>query len=162
MNHNKAYIIDDRGFITEVNSLNDPDGGCEAVFIQISPRVGIKGYEDKNDARTALKKQTKAHEIGIAPKVLSEIIEIIMPVGGTTLGYTPTRYQKNAHRRLFGFKTQVATRVGDVDYDKNRTRINTIEKKLKRLRLDTGDMHYNNLGWIGNKLVYIDFGLEST
>ncbi|MHC4224771.1 MAG: hypothetical protein ACYSUN_12330 [Planctomycetota bacterium] len=157
-----AYIIDEDGFVTHLKTKGLLDSGAEAVFIPISKKVGLKGFETKSEAERSLERQEQAFAVGVAPKVLSPVLELIMPVGKTVLaGHYSKRamrrtvYQKK-HRRVFGYKTQIATNIGERVFRTPEFR--NLQKALRKLGFCSCDLHYQNMGRVGKKLVCIDFG----
>jgi len=160
---NKAYILDDEGFMTEVETIGSHKSGCETVFVPISKRIGIKGFETLIEASSSIDRQTQAWVHGVAPKVLSEIIEVILPVGKTNLGSHfnkkacgSTIYHKK-HRRLYDYKTQIASRVGE-KISFSSPEYKHLESTMNQLGFCKFDLHSQNMGWIGKRLVCIDFG----
>jgi hypothetical protein len=163
MKNDKAYIIkNDIGHIETVELLSEPKGGMEAVFIQISKCRGVKAFETKAEAERSLQRQNLAHAERVAPKVYSNIFEIIMPVGGTAMAEEYSYYARGTvrrnemMRRMYGYKTQVARRIGEFD-DEGRQYYALIEA-MSDLGFCEYDLHDENVGWIGKKLVCIDFG----
>lgn len=159
-----AFLIDESGFVHPLELQEGHKWGSESVFIRTSKTVGFKGFESKMEAERSLERQAKAHEHNIAPKVLSEVVEIVMPVGETPLSAHYSRktckvgYYKNKQRRLYGYKTQVATDIGT---DTTEDEFNALYDKCKELDMCWCDLHDANIGRVGKKLVCIDFGDRS-
>lgn len=158
----EAYIIEDGGHLKPVKVVSKPKGGTEAVFVQISKTQGIKAFETMTEATRSHERQSKAWAVNVAPKVCSRVFEIVMPVGGTHMAreycYTAHKIvnRKKMTRRMYGYETQVATRVGDFDFESRK--YSNLCSAFEKLELDASDLHEENVGWIGDRLVCIDFG----
>lgn len=171
MNEFDIYIIDKNSMVQKLQKKlrqnSRPKSGAETVFIPITKKIALKGFVTKSEAKAAIRRQQKASKYKLAPKVISpDIFEVIMPVGGTFLasikGWNRIRNKppyKQQHRRLFAYKTQIVDKVlGQKISNANKQKIEELEEKMQKYRLSITDLHYGNVGLIGNRMVCIDFG----
>jgi hypothetical protein len=171
MNETSVYVIDNEGFVKVLNRDNRirPIGGAESCFLPIDKKVGLKGFQNKEDAVYAMQNQLRAYRLGFAPKVVSEeIYEVIMPVGGTYLssksGWHNIRNRpkyKNKHRKLYAYKTQIVTKTFkpfSLLSGINKERMENLGKKMMKAGYLIEDLHGGNVGLIKDKMVFLDFG----
>lgn len=110
-----------------IKKLSKRKSGCSTSFYQI----GIKIFTSEEDCNYAYQYQKYAakHKLG--------------PLTGPKI--------KVGHR--FGYITQVA----NTSKKTNEKEIAELSKAMRKINLDFPDDHKNNVGWIGNRLVCIDF-----
>ena len=183
MNEFDIYVIDKAGMISTIkrkmqsnkpnknNKHNKPKGGAESVFIKLDPKVGLKGFKTKKEARFSMRRQIRAARYGFGPEVMSrEIFEVLMPVGGTYLSTTRDWLMmsrrpsyRNKHRRLFAYKTEVADKLFNGNLvGEMRQKLNDLEEIMEQHSFSIEDLHYKNIGMIEDKMVCIDFGILSS
>lgn len=139
--------------------------GAEAMFIQTSNDRGLKLYKYEWEAESAHERQTKAHKVKVGPKVLSKVKKYKILAG------VSKRY-----RDVYGYKTEVASvnkcmdckgcnhldgykkKCKDRPVDLTYKQKLSLETKMDKIGLSTWDLHWGNIGKIGNRYVLIDFG----
>lgn len=143
--------------------------GCETFFFPISRQRGLKVFLERKNALFSFKRQSKASEHKLAPKVYGKgIFKIILPMGFEQLG----KGQKSIYDApldtdllsffrndpiLYGYYTQRAKmdRV-EITSDMRESLSESLNKIFPRERHD--DCHLANVGWVGKRLVMVDFG----
>lgn len=147
--------------------------GMESFFIATSKVRGIKLFKTLAHATRAFKRQSKFSLTGYAPKVYGEINQYKM------ICEKPERYKAfetmsdDSHvirpkklQMLFGFKTQRVRTITYERYNKlgsgKRSGLSKLLVAMEKAKFTTGDIHDGNVGWIGRKLVAIDFGDQSS
>lgn len=115
-------------------------GECRFYTIMFKGRkVGVKVWTSESQARVQYSRQNMAHAGGCGPATYSKILPVYTE-GGTYLGA--------------GFITQLARverRYPDHAMNKLDSRFDSVFGQPHN------DAHESNMGYIGNKLVYIDF-----
>lgn len=133
-----------------INALLGEDkvkSGSVCLFIPLDKSTGIKLYSDKSDRAYSYNRQKKAAEIKIGPEV-GDKFELTVPCMAT--------YSLNNTKKFYGFFTQRAQDVGRLNPTEK------LEKGMTLLGFRTYDLHRQNIGRIGKRVVCIDFGYEST
>lgn len=155
----KTFLVPAREDATKLKRtiFDKPRQGVECMYVQLTKKVGMKIYATKGRAERSRKRQLKAY--AFAPKVLSEVQKCLM---GNLLSYDKEGIFRNSYdnhsKYGFFFLTQVAeTHVRHTDKE-----LDQLANNMRRIKLGYEDLHYNNIGRIGKKLVVIDFGDEST
>ena len=131
-----------------------PRSGVECMFVQLTKNVGIKIYRGRMEAENSSKRQTKAHKIGVAPKVMSRVKRCYV---GNLLEWDCDNIFDSDDPYCYCYMTQVAkcpTRYRGEELDQ-------LVRKMGKSKFSTWDLHNGNLGRLGKKLVAIDFGDES-
>ncbi len=131
-----------------------PRSGIECMFVQLTKNVGIKIYRGRMEAESSCERQTKAHKIGVAPKVMSRVKKCYV---GNLLEWDCDNIFDSDDPYCYCYMTQIAkcpTRYRQEEKVE-------LKKRMEKARLPTWDLHGANLGRIGKKLVAIDFGDES-
>lgn len=124
--------------------------GTEAVYLP-SKRGGIKLYEHLSDARIAHQCQSEAYRLGIAPEVLS----------GNNEFRLPKEYENGILQQFFrtGIAFGYFTQIVDVNMARvSEQELDDIKERAISLSFNAGDIHEGNVGYIGDKMVMIDFG----
>lgn len=153
------------------NIFNRPKHGAESMYIQLTKKVGVKIFPKKESAEHSMIFQQKAHKKGIGPKVLSRVKECyvkdfrnIAPdlfykeSGSINKPDVPLKYG-------YFYKTEVAET--NFRYSKwLEQKMNELTKLAMEIEHNKevlgSDVHKHNVGFIGDKLVLIDFGEYST
>jgi len=117
--------------------------GCVCTFVPLSNKVGVKLYRYKQSRDLAVKMQKKAAKHKLAPKV------------GRTLQLSDKyKYKK------FGYLTEIVKvkhNLIGVHWDK----IEVLDDALQEIGINHGDLCGSNVGFIGNRMVAIDFDKNS-
>ena len=126
--------------IRRLNSKKLYKSGLEAKFFNING-VGIKLYDEKQDAEYAHENQSLAADNSLGPQVFEKI---------------------NVKGIGFGFITEIAdTSIGDY-WDINSEESKTLEAELADIGIYHYDLHDGNVGRINGETVCIDFGPVSS
>jgi hypothetical protein len=142
----------------------EPKSGCEASFYRINKRKGIKLFTVQKDAVESSRLQIKAWKNGAGPAVLDKD----SGAKPTKTGYAK-RFgilKKNGIEIHWGYYTQ-AVKTRD-DFKNDHEFKNAYDAQYRRLykaleEISAGeDLHWNNVGFIGKKMISIDFGECST
>lgn len=135
--------------------LAGADGrGCECAFYKLASGVGAKLYDDEGNRDDTFDRQNRAAETGAGPQA-GETFEVRFDLGGTTTG------------RVYGYLTEVAAPFKGrkaTMADARQLARGLVKAGIKSLR-DVFDMGHisvrglrgKNLGWIGPRLVALDF-----
>jgi hypothetical protein len=128
--------------------------GCEAKFVQLTNKKGVKLFWDKKSAKRSFNRQKKASFDKLGPKVLTDNI---YPYGLTN---------DNAIYIQWGYLTEVVDTFSSLkdwlNYINSHVGyLDKLTKGLLKLRIGGFDLHFNNIGLLRNNLVCIDFGDES-
>ena len=128
----------------------DPKCGVECMFIHLTKSVGVKIFTNKGRAERSCKRQRKAYRLGFAPKVLSRVKKC----------YTNNLHHLDHNDVLCGevFCHCYMTQVVETRRNYSDNAIEKLEKKVRRARMSSGDLHNGNIGVIDGELVMIDFG----
>jgi len=119
--------------------------GCFARFIPLSDKTGVKLWINKKEALYSLRKQRKAYSLGIAPRVLSGIINCVV-------------IEKKKVYNEWGYKTQRANIRGR----RSKQDVIRLRKKARLIGFSADDIDCGyNTGKIGKRAVLIDFGSEN-
>lgn len=133
----------------KVNSrLKFKGEGIECEFFTVK-KTGYKVYRSLMEAYKAFERQSKAYKAGLAPRPGKMFVQLYKD-GTPTYGYT----------------TQIAkiingNRYSDTRYNQLIENMEEISRKLRKIGILTRDLHDGNFGYIGKRLVCIDFGSES-
>ena len=141
---------------------SDSQSGCQAYFVKLNEKWGVKLFSDKIERDTAYSRQKSAADVGMAPKVLNEL-EI--PVNTS-----PLYYPKESQYWGFGYITEIVRTVPDevlknssarYQWDKETRfdREKYVDELFKKIGWFFTDNHPGNWGYMDDgKLVCIDFG----
>lgn len=129
--------------------------GVESGFVIDKHGHGIKTFYTRKSANHSHKLQSRAHKVNAAPKVLSDVFPVVVE--------TWRKEFKRFSGMVFkwAYKTQVVDRVGGVVPAKF-LQLDELVQKMERAGISTCDLHSDNVGWIKNRAVSIDFGEIST
>lgn len=136
---------------------SDIDWGIEAVYIPINAERGLKLYPCIKNGRLAIQCQTEACGLDVGPAVLSPLCEFIFPMG--IRNSYPILAERFPPGKAYGYYTQRASTCGavkDEELDELRT------KCMELLSFGCSDLSDRNVGYIGDRLVMIDFGWHTT
>lgn len=128
------------------SDFEDHKSGVSCIFFKHKD-IGIKIYEDIDEAKGAIKLQAKAAAEGLAPRVLSRLI---------TFGYYD--YGDGKIVTGYGFFTQVAKGCGKARAYSKYARV---IDGLGKIGIIMSDDHAGNFGVLDNKVVCIDFCMVS-
>jgi hypothetical protein len=122
--------------------------GIYCIFVPLNRRWGVKCYQSRRIGRIAFEDQKLAHEHGVAPRVKHQF-DLVVP--GT-----------NKSRAWYCFVTQRATHVGNccyLDEADEQGHVEDLKTALGEIGLDhlIPDLHDDNIGFLCDKLVCIDF-----
>ena len=119
--------------------------GSRCVFIRLSENIGLKLYKDESNATRTVERQTKAFKHGLGPKVLSGVKAYRMK-------------RRGKFRTFYGYKTQIV-KLCRREYDNEELghKMDQLISNLEDIGLPSYDVCWFNCGWIGDKLVCIDF-----
>jgi hypothetical protein len=139
--------------------------GVEAYFIQLTKKIGLKIFHDRDKADRSLKRQRRAYNHHIAPAVLSPVFRIELT----------TYVRKNVTRTLYGYKTEFANVKkcdncsheggsmcdgcpSDDRYWEWTPELETqFSEKMESIGLSGCDLHDFNVGKVNGRWVVIDF-----
>ena len=125
--------------------IKRPKFGCSCMFVAITSDIGIKFYSSKSERNYAFKLQKKASKFRIGPNVFGKI-DLDKPVSGAGVTISDYGFQ-------YGYLTQKArtsSRITD-------SKIEKLIEKMNDLGFHTSDVCAPNVGYIGKRLVCIDF-----
>lgn len=113
---------------------------------------GVKLYgRNEESAKSSYVEQTSAYAKGVAPAV-GDYFRIRLRLG------------PKEEFSVFGYLTEMATGIGEVfdaeDYYMSAT-YQELCSRMADAGYSTGDLHGGNFGWVGGKLVCIDFDAVS-
>jgi len=159
--------------------IDNIESGAECIFIQISPRIGVKlFYNNKYAAQRSAYRQNKASKFLLGPRVLSPIHKYSMIIERNNLIYLDRKdrisagsifgkdswhcnYPRDNKFIFYGYKTQIA-KMYNSKFKKTEGKIRSLKLALNSIvfkRDGFGDLVAgNNCGWIGKNLVAVDFG----
>lgn len=131
--------------------IKKPKFGASCVFVRLSSEVGLKFYSSKSERNFAYRLQQRAAKLGIGPLVYGKVdladgIEIRIK----KIGYWCDKFIQ------YGYLTQIAKQKR-VSY----AAFNTLGRKMRKHGFCTADVCDANVGFIGKKLVCIDFDMGS-
>lgn len=125
--------------------------GVQCVFVHLGNK-GLKLFRHEWDAEAAAQAQKLAHKHGIGPEVLSDVEEF-----------------ETGLPHVYGFFTELAEVITQCDKKYTTDQFNELVKKMYEAfgdfdfdgYVEPFDLHNNNMGLIGDRLVCIDFGKDS-
>lgn len=117
--------------------------GCECLYVQITKTRGVKLYPNKSNCDFAYIQQlTCEKRFGRAPKLFSE---------------TDIWHYKD--HLFYGFITQHVNKCDGVEFSDQVDELNKVSEIMGR---SCFDLHIENCGQIGKKVVIVDFGALSS
>lgn len=127
--------------------------GIACLFVPLSPKTGAKLYIDKTNRDHSWRLQKKANAYQLGPQTgarFSMNWANIFPFG---VGEDADMERIT----IYGYLTEV------VNTQKKTTKRQRkkLAKQIEAIGLVAHDMHDENVGWVGENLVCIDFGVES-
>lgn len=134
---------------------DDYKNGCECHFIALNEKIGVKLYCSESERDFAYNNQKLAAMHQIGPEV------------GKRFSLPTPDEHGNYRSYRFGYVTQVAVvatdRVGFFPSwaPKMEKAVKRLNKKMESLGMESSDNNSRNLGFIGKRLVCLDFGRES-
>lgn len=121
--------------------------GSMCMFVRISKTRGVKLYNTRRERDYAYKLQKKAYKAGVGPKVYD-----CFKLEDYLYSKSEGGYYK------YGYKTQIANvRIVPDDDSRMVDLVNT----MAMYGFETGDVCWPNTGFIGKRLVCIDFDMGS-
>jgi hypothetical protein len=136
--------------------------GCEAKFVKMTNKKGVKLFWDKHSAKRSFNRQKKAYLNGLGPKVLTDSICTYGLTNDNAIyiqwGYLTEVVETFSSKKDFYFWNKENEGLDVVDVLEN---IETLGKQLRKLRVGGYDLHEFNVGIKNGKLVCIDFGDQS-
>ena len=128
--------------------------GVESGFYIQKDNIGIKTFYTESDALHSFKMQKRAAKFKAAPEIKSRnVFPVIVKPWSRELC-------KGSEVKLilkWAYRTQVADTEDDGAFD-----IKSLERKLRKAKVNMGDLHPGNIGMIGKETVRLDFGRIST
>lgn len=141
--------------------------GVECVYMPVDADRGLKLYKYRDDALNALESQAVASKYQIGPDVLSALMEFLFPIGSERDAPVIKGFFQQGI--AYGYYTvKVDTQKAKEIYRENLERFDNLIDELKNriaganLNFPIHDLHNNNIGYIGDMLVAIDFGWHTT
>lgn len=141
--------------------------GIECVYMPVDADRGLKLYKYRDDALNALESQAVASKYQIGPDVLSALMEFLFPIGSERDAPVIKGFFQQGI--AYGYYTvKVDTQKAKEIYRENQDRFDNLIDELKNriaganLNFPIHDLHNNNIGYIGDMLVAIDFGWHTT
>ena len=140
-----------------------PKAGVECIFVQISKNRGIKIFSRDVDAEDSMKRQNKMSKKSLAPKTFGKVRPILVH----RRSYFPewVFYRTSWRGFIIGYfyETELAFPNDRKYWAKgNYDRIQQLCKKAEKvLKEDSWDASEDNVGWVKDEPVLIDFGCES-
>lgn len=144
-----------------INKAIDKHGvlsGAACHFVQISATKGVKLYHQRSVRDFAMREQAKAHKFKLAPKVYNKVAYR----GACPLDYcdvecdNPVGDDDWSDKTLYGYVTQVA-KVKPAWGPKFDLDLGKLHANMKRNGWATNDVYGTNVGYIGKRMVCIDF-----
>ena len=120
--------------------------GCSCVYFPISKLIGVKIYQSKRERDSTHSKQLYASKFGLAPLVGDQF-------SFNCINVHHDMQQHVTYKTVYGYLTQnvqVPKRLCEKLQYK-------LQEELEQIGLINDDLYYGNVGWIGNRLVCIDF-----
>lgn len=166
--------IDDQKIhdIAHFTPISDRKKGISCRFIKIDENWGIKFYQDEAMRNKTLDFQNRAANAGLAPRV-GKCFELELPFyegdepievfGYVTECISETYGDKMAHD-LFGItRDQCHSTQSDEIYSclYSDYEYNQLISDIEDIGITTKDIHIMNVGYLGDKLVCIDFSEET-
>ena len=140
--------------------------GVECLFVKLNSKVGIKIYYSLKEATRARARQLLAHKHSLGPEVLSEVHQCYMKnlirTVDTYCGDFLTKYNNFPRDYGYFYKTEVVKVVYDRYLKITPSDLFNLQKQFIGIGLGMKDLHHNNVGRKGRKLVCLDFGDESS
>jgi hypothetical protein len=138
-----------------------PKSGVESTFYRINKRKGVKIFKNKREALKACRTQVKAWRRKIGPAVYEKDGYTDPAEYGYAQKFGVMSENGKGIEIRYGHYTQVVRTRSDMNRSKFRKMYANQIRNLKQAlnKIDAGsDMHNDNVGFIGNKMVCIDFG----
>ena len=123
-------------------------GGIESLFVRTSKFRGIKIFATSAECKRSMSRQNKAHKHKLAPQVFS---------------VKPEQYAIEDNNKLhigWGYVTEAVEteEIRALGWRKYEDLERKLYRELRKAGIDHGDLHNENVGYKGKKLVCIDFG----
>jgi hypothetical protein len=144
--------------------------GAEAFYFQLTKTKGLKIFGNKRNAQISFRRQKKAYRYKLAPKILSEkVFQVIIPVAFEEIAGRKEKGARADFRSYFrdgiawGYYTQ-HVRVLDEYQPYWDDALDVLQDRLREIFPDCSfnDLHEYNIGYIGKRVVNIDFGTLSS
>jgi len=131
--------------------------GISCIYYALSKAVGVKIYCSEKERDKTCDKQSLAAKHGLAPTVGDRFSFNCVWIEHSTCSAPNIR-----HRVVYGYLTQNAVLPSmRWSLDKFYPFEVELESKLRKIGLVYRDFHFGNVGYIGKKLVCIDFDWAS-
>ena len=145
----------EKTFYKKISKARKVPSGVSCSYLQWTKHVGFKMFFDAQMMKAARRRQKKAAKHGLAPKVgdMVTIKVFSFESRSGTWGYecnAPLPMKK----KIYCYFTQTATKIGKVVPHK---KIMKLEYALFDINIVQSDLHFHNMGYLGKKLVCIDF-----
>ncbi|MCI0557543.1 MAG: hypothetical protein MN733_03530 [Nitrososphaera sp.] len=126
--------------------------GSTVCYIKWTAKVGLKVFAYKAERDGAMKMQKLASQSGIGPRV------------GPKTSWSFLSYDINSETfrdvELFGYWTEHVPKLG-IRNGRHHGDVGELREQLRLIGISHVDLHYANVGWIGNRFVCIDFDNNS-
>jgi len=134
--------------------------GVEAVFIPIDSVRGLKLYRCLKDGKVARECQAEAYKFDLGPQVLSPLFEFVFPYGSQ---HEIRQIKMFPTGKAYGYYTEIAnTQRVKLDIKNTEEFEQLITDCMTLLSYRCNDLNSKNVGYIGDRLVMIDFGYHTT
>ena len=114
--------------------------GVECTFIKLDKEIGAKVFHRKRSRDIAFKNQKKGFKSRVGPKAIAS--------------FTIREKELNIYGR-YVYLTKIAKKKSVHNF---WDRVEVLAKRLKKIGLSDADLHSDNVAFIGNRMVCIDFG----
>lgn len=135
--------------------------GISCVYFALNTKVGAKMYASEKTRDQAYKKQAHAYQYKLAPQVGD-----CFSFDCFWIGHNPCSLPDLKHKVIYGYMTQNAEvyknkRFCSLGEQLSKSAFNSqmwdLERNLKEIGIVNEDIHSENVGFIGKRMVCIDF-----
>jgi hypothetical protein len=128
------------------------------MFIQLSKKIGAKVFMYKQEAIETCNRQKRGYRYGIAPKVLANVRKCFIDNLRKYDDDNDVFDNCDDSDNKFNYGYFYLTEVADIERDYGDGEFKELATKMERHKFEIDDLDGRNVGWIGRRLVCLDWG----
>lgn len=145
----------EKTFYRKIDKARKLPCGVTTSYLQWTKYVGLKLFFDRSSMEAARRRQKKAADYGLAPRVGGVVkIQVYSWERDDQSCWSDSDAPIPRKRTLYCYFTETATKIGR---QVSMKKLLKLEDDLFDIRIFHADLHLHNVGYVGKKLVCIDF-----
>lgn len=145
-----------QSFWRKIKATKKTPSGVSCAYLQWTKYAGLKMFSDKKSMNQSFRGQKRAAKHSLAPKVGEKIVIDVITFSQDPEAASWDIVDAPIPRKikLYCFFTESAQKIGRrVPFSKK----SVLDKTLQKIGIYHDDLHRWNMGYVGKKLVCIDF-----